>query len=73
MRCPMEDVRAAIRYVRSVAATQHLDTDRILLAGESAGAFTSLYIGYVKLAQYEGNSGNPGYSSAVTSVLSISG
>mgnify|MGYP002633700714 CR=1 FL=1 len=32
----VEDVRAAVRYVRSVATTHQLDTDRILLAGGSA-------------------------------------
>jgi len=69
----VEDVRAAIRYVRSVAAEQRLDTTRILLAGESAGAVTSLYIGYADMAQYDGGSGNPGWSSAVSTVMPISG
>jgi len=68
-----EDARAAIRYVRSVATDQRIDTERILLVGESAGAWTSLFLGYVKAAQYEGNSGNPGYASTVAGVWSISG
>jgi acetyl esterase/lipase len=69
----VEDARAAVRWVRSVAEDQRLDTDRIILMGESAGAVTSLYYGYVKQAQYEGNSGNPGFSSAVAAVVGISG
>lgn len=69
----VEDARAAVRYVRSVAKDQRIDTDRILLMGESAGALTSLYYGYVADAQYEGNSGNPGFSSNVTAIGSMSG
>jgi len=69
----VEDVRAAVRFVRSVAAAQRLDVARILLAGESAGAVTALYLGYAKVAQYEGASGNPGWPSTVAGVISISG
>ena len=69
----VEDVRAAVRFVRSIAEQQHLDTDRILLAGESAGAIAGLYLGYTKIAHYEGNSGNPGWSSEVAAVMSVSG
>lgn len=69
----VEDTRAAVRYVRSVAKDMRLDTDRILQMGESAGAITSLYYGYVEQAQYEGNSGNPGFSSDVAAHGAISG
>lgn len=69
----VEDARAAVRYVRSVAKDQNIDTDRILLMGESAGAITSLYYGYVAQAQNEGMSGNPGFSSNVTAIGAISG
>jgi len=69
----VEDVRAAVRFVRSVAGEKRLDVDRILLAGESAGAVTSLYLGYAEVAQYEGGSGNPGWASRVSGVVSISG
>ena len=41
--------------------------------GESAGGITGLFLGYVKDAQGEGNSGNPGFSSQVAAVVSISG
>ena len=69
----VEDARAAVRYLRSKATDMRLDTDRIMVMGESAGALTSLKYGYDPQAQGEGNSGNPGFSSAVMAVGSISG
>jgi acetyl esterase/lipase len=62
-----------VRYVRSVAAARRLDASRILLVGESAGAWASLFLGYVDRAQQEGHSGNPGWSSSVAGIVSISG
>lgn len=69
----MEDFRAAIRFVRSNAEAYKLDTDKIIASGDSAGALTSLFLAYAKEAQYEGNSGNPGFPSNVNGVISISG
>jgi acetyl esterase/lipase len=69
----VEDARAAVRYVRSVADDQKLDTDRIMVMGESAGALTSLFYAYAKDAQGEGKSGNPGFSSAIRAAGAISG
>ena len=68
-----EDLRAAIRFVRKNAADYKLDTDKIIASGDSAGALTSLFLAYAKEAQYEGNSGNPGFPSYVQGVISISG
>ena len=45
-----EDFRAAIRYVRSQAEGFHLDTDRIIASGMSAGAITALTMAYVQEA-----------------------
>ena len=45
-----EDFRAAIRFVRSVADDQRLDTDKIIVSGDSAGAMTSLFVAYAKEA-----------------------
>jgi acetyl esterase/lipase len=42
----VEDARAAVRYLRSKATDMRLDTDRIMVMGESAGALTSLKYGY---------------------------
>ena len=69
----MEDLRAAIRFLRKNADEYRLDTDRIIASGDSAGAITSLFLSYAKEAQYEGNSGNPGYDSHTNGVISISG
>merc|ERR1712216_1095675 len=41
--------------------------------GDSAGAVTSMYHGYVADAQGEGESGNPGYSSQVRVEIPVSG
>ena len=68
-----EDFRAAIRYVRSVADDYRLDSDMIIVSGDSAGADTALFLSYAKEAQYEGDSGNPGFPSNSNGVISISG
>ena len=41
-----EDFRAAIRYVRSVADDYKLDSDKVIISGDSAGAMTSLFVAY---------------------------
>ena len=46
----MEDLRAAIRFVRSKAEEYNLDTDKVIAAGDSAGGITSMYTAYVKNA-----------------------
>jgi len=68
-----EDVRAAIRFLRKHAYEYRIDTNRIMVAGDSAGAITALYLGYVQKAQYQGSSGNAGYRSDVALSISISG
>ena len=45
-----EDLRAAVRYVRSVADDYNLDTEKIIISGDSAGAMTSLFVAYAKEA-----------------------
>lgn len=72
MHDAQEDLRAAIRFVRSKAAEYRIDTDRIIASGSSAGAFATLFMAYAQNAE-EGESGNPGYSSKPNGVLSFSG
>jgi acetyl esterase/lipase len=43
-----QDARAAVRFVRANAQQYHLDPDRIVVGGDSAGAITSLWLGYVE-------------------------
>ena len=67
-------MRAAIRFVRKNAEEYHFDTDKIIASGSSAGAATTLFLGYAHEAQSdEGHSGNPGYPSNANGVISISG
>ena len=85
----MQDLRAAVRFFRKDAATTNtyrVAPAYIAAGGSSAGAFMALEIGYLDKASevpayvnlgalggIEGNSGNPGYSSAVLAVLNLSG
>jgi acetyl esterase/lipase len=66
-----EDAQAAVRFFRANAAAYGIDTDRIAIAGTSAGAISALGVAYA--SDMPGSSGNPGYSSAVRSAVSLSG
>jgi len=65
------DALAAVRWFRANASEYNIDPDRIIVGGSSAGAIAALYTAY----NYEdaGNSGNPGYSSKVSAVVSAMG
>ncbi|HEY9560677.1 MAG TPA: alpha/beta hydrolase [Anseongella sp.] len=81
----MHDMRAAVRFFKANQAKYGIDTSNIFIGGESAGAVTAMTVGYVnkksdlkaypKTSPYnlEGNSGTPGYSSKVKSVLCLCG
>ncbi|QNH61817.1 alpha/beta hydrolase [Hymenobacter sediminicola] len=85
----MQDMRAAVRFFRQDAATTRLyraNPRYIVVGGSSAGGFCALQVGYLdkasevpgyvglaSLGGIEGQSGNPGYSSAVLAVLNLSG
>jgi len=85
----MQDLRAAVRFFRRDAATTNtyrIHPNYITVGGSSAGAFAALEVGYLDKASevpayvglaalggIEGNSGNPGYSSAPLAVLNLSG
>ena len=65
------DAQAAVRWLRANAATYAVDTDRIAMAGSSAGAVTSLLVDW--RSEDPGGSGNPGFSSAIRAAVSVSG
>jgi dienelactone hydrolase len=65
------DAQAAVRWLRANADTYRIDTDRIAIAGSSAGAVTSLLVGW--RPEDPGASGNPGPSSAIRAAVSLSG
>jgi acetyl esterase/lipase len=66
-----EDAQAAVRFFRARASTYGVDPTRIAIGGSSAGAITALNVAYQP--NNPGNSGNPGFSSAVGSAVSLSG
>ena len=65
------DMQAAIRWFRANAATYAVDTERISVAGYSAGAATALFAAFIP--EDVGDSGNPGHPSDVSASISISG
>ena len=84
----MHDARAAVRFFKANAAIYKIDTAKIFMGGESAGAISSLNVNYIhkpgellypSVAPYntngtvEGNSGNPGYSSKTKATLCFCG
>ena len=85
----MQDLRAAVRFFRQDAAgakRYRVHSNYIAVGGSSAGAFAALgvgyldkaaevpaYVGIAALGGIEGQSGNPGFSSAVLAVLNLSG
>ncbi|MBK6443885.1 MAG: carboxylesterase family protein [Bacteroidetes bacterium] len=85
----VQDMKASIRFFRKDAVTTNvykIDTNFIVVGGSSAGAFTALHLAYLDepselpaqidttlLGGMEGNSGNPGYSSAVNAVVNLCG
>ena len=82
-------VRFFRRDVTENGNTWKIDTNKIFLLGSSAGGITALHLAYLddvnEVPSYidttkpglgggiEGNSGNPGYSSKVTAIISLSG
>lgn len=66
-----EDAQAAVRFFRAHADEYGIDTDRIAIAGTSAGAITALHVGFG--LSVPGNSGTPGERSDVAAAVSLSG
>lgn len=67
----MHDAQAAVRFLRKNASTYGVDVNRIAIGGTSAGAITALNVG--ANPDDVGESGNPGFSSAVQGAVSLSG
>ncbi|TAL62960.1 MAG: alpha/beta hydrolase, partial [Bacteroidetes bacterium] len=84
-----QDMRAAVRYFRKDAGstnTFRADSNMIFVGGASAGGVMAVHYAYLDkpseipsaidttvLGGIEGNSGNPGYSSAVKAIVNICG
>ena len=70
----IEDVKAAVRWLRAHAATYRLDPDRFGAAGASAGGHLVALLGTAgDAADLEGTGGSPGVSSRVQAVLDVCG
>jgi acetyl esterase/lipase len=65
------DAQAAVRFLRKNRATYGVDPNRIGIGGSSAGAVTAMNVGFNP--NDPGESGNPGFSSAVRGASSLSG
>jgi dienelactone hydrolase len=65
------DAQAAVRWLRANARAYRIDSARIAMGGESAGAITATLTGL--RPDDPGDSGNPGYSSNIGAFVSISG
>ena len=68
----VQDVKAAVRWLRAHAAQYGLDTDRFASWGESAGGYMAAMLGVTgdQATVFDDDSlGNPGVSSAVAAVV----
>lgn len=81
----VQDAKAAVRFFRKNAVQYGIDPDQIFIMGSSAGSKTAMHLAYLdqnevpawvdtkRLGTLEGNSGNPGFSSAVRGVVNCWG
>jgi acetyl esterase/lipase len=79
----MHDAKAAVRYFRKTADQHRINTSQISIGGLSAGGITAVSAGYIDRPEelfpdalpptVEGDSGNEGFSSEVSSVVSLCG
>jgi acetyl esterase/lipase len=68
----IEDVKAAIRWMRANSASLGIDADRIVIEGNSAGGHLALVAaGTANLPAFEGAGGHPGLSTAVAAAMAF--
>jgi acetyl esterase/lipase len=68
----IEDVKAALRWMRANADHLGIDPGRIAIEGNSAGAHLALLAaGTPSLPEFEGDGGNPGVSTAVSAAIGV--
>lgn len=69
----IHDVKAAIRWLRANAGSYPIDPSRIGIIGDSAGGHLAALAALTTVRpDLEGDSGSPGYSSAVQATVAIS-
>ncbi len=70
----VQDAKCAVRWMRAHAAENGVDSNRIGVMGNSAGAYLALMVGYTAgVPEFEGNGGCPEQSSAAQAVVDIYG
>jgi acetyl esterase/lipase len=70
----VNDVKAAVRWLRANAEKYQVDPDRIAALGDSAGGHLAQFLGVTgDIAQFEGDDGNSGQSSRVACVVNYYG
>jgi acetyl esterase/lipase len=70
----VEDVKCAVRYLRSVAKERHIDPDKIGAVGMSAGAHLAMMLGTMDTSDgLEGDGGHADQPSKVEAVVSFVG
>lgn len=68
------DVKAAVRWLRANADKYRIDPERIGVVGDSAGGHLVQFLGVTGgVAQFEGDGGNPEFSSRVNCVVNYYG
>lgn len=68
------DIKAAVRWARAHAAEYGFDPERFGMLGDSAGGHITLMMGFTaNQPQFEGNYGNPGFSTALQAVCDMYG
>jgi acetyl esterase/lipase len=71
---PVEDVKAAVRFLRANAARFNIDGERICAMGGSAGGHLVLFLGLTPdVAEFEGSGPNREHSSRVACVVNYYG
>jgi acetyl esterase/lipase len=70
----VNDVKAAVRWLRANAEKYQVDPERVAALGDSAGGHLAQFLGVTgDIAQFEGDGGNGGQSSRVACVVNYYG
>jgi acetyl esterase/lipase len=70
----VQDVKCAVRWLRTNAGKYNVDPDKIAVLGGSAGGHLAMMVGYSSdVAEMEGKGGNEGVSSRVQAVVNFYG
>jgi acetyl esterase/lipase len=70
----IQDCKAAVRWLRASAGQYRIDPDRIgAVGGSTGGHLVNLLATSAGIDKFEGDGGNPGFSSSIQSVVNMAG